>query len=322
MKSLGVFPEAIAVAVLAACVTPAATTVPAPISPAPTSVRVTVPIGARGLVLPPGGGERFTYCARPLTLWITLDSVSAPTTQLVAGIGEIRGDEGLGRHRGRHEVVYIRSGWGYAVFGSDTSRVGPGSVIYVPPGTAHRFISTGEAPLEYFWVIGPLSSAAGFRNAAAVGCPGEPAPSAPPPSLQPPSDSSLPAVLMPPGAGERITYCDIPLVLTAKVDSENVAGTWLRAATGVLRRGSEAGVHQVDEVVLITHGRGRAFIGNDTAAVETGSVTHTPRGMPHGFINESNETLEYFIVYAGTGSREAFRRRAARPGPYCPDRLR
>ena len=288
----------------------------------PVPAAIPIPVGARGLVLPPGGGERFTYCARPLTLWIKLDSLTSPTTQLVAGTGEIRGDEGVARHRGRHEVVYIRNGWGYAVFGSDTTRVGPGSVIYVPPGTAHRFASSGPEPLDYFWVIGPLSSAAGFRTAAAIGCAGaaaEPTPTPIPTPTLTVTDSTRTAVVIPPTAGERITYCDMPLVITAKVDSENVSGTWLRAATGSLRRGSEAGVHRVDEVVLITHGRGKAFVGNDTVAVEPGSLTHAPRGMLHGFINESNETLEYFIVYAESWSRESFRRRAARPGQYCPD---
>jgi mannose-6-phosphate isomerase-like protein (cupin superfamily) len=277
-----------------------------------------VPAGARGVVLGPGGGERLDYCARPLTLWIKLDSATAPTTQLVAGVGEIRGDEGIGRHRGRHEVVYIRSGWGHAVFGADTSLLGPGSVVYVPPGVAHRFVSIGKTPLVYFWVIGPMSSGAGFRTAARIGCPGGPPAGAPTATPDTATSSAPRAIAIPATAGERIAYCDIPLVLTAKVDSESVAGTWLRAATGVLRRGSEEGVHRVDEVVLITHGRGRAFVGRDTMPVEPGSVMHAPRGMTHGFINDATEPLEYFIVYAGSVSREAFRRRAGRPGPYCP----
>lgn len=283
-------------------------------SPAPLSV--SSPPGARGFVLPPAEGERYVYCSRPLTLWIHLDSVSSPTTQMVAGSGVIRGDEGTGRHARRHEVVYIRSGWGYAVFGSDTTQLGPGSVLYVPPGTRHRFVRTGAQPLEYFWVIGPMHSAQGFRDAAQLGCPGQP----PVPSPTTSPADSLPGLVrvLDPGEGERIAYCDIPLVITAKVDSETVAGTWLRAATGVLRTGSEAGVHAVDEVVLITHGSGKAFFGSDTVGVQAGSVVHVPRGMQHGFINEGVGTLEYFIVYAGTGSRAAFRRRAARPGPYCP----
>lgn len=284
--------------------------------PAPSSGATVPPPpdGARGLILAPGAGERLEYCARPLTLTLKIDSLAAPFTQLVAGTGSIRGDEGLARHRTAHEIVFVRSGWGHAVFGADTQPLGPGSVVHVPPGTGHRFVRTGTAPLEYFWVLGPAASASGMRRAAMVGCAGGPATSA--------SSGSLPdsgrAFVVAPGDGERITYCDMPLTITAKVDSENVSGTWLRAAAGSLRRGSEDGVHRVDEVVLITHGRGKAYAGQDTAAVDAGSVVYNPRGMRHGFINESNEPLEYFIVYADSRSRQAFRRRAAVPGPWCP----
>lgn len=287
----------------------------------PPVATIAIPPGARGVVVPPNGGDRLEYCVRPLTLWIKVDSVTAPTTQMVAGVGQIRGDEGIGRHRGRHEIVYIRSGWGLAVFGSDTTPLGPGSTMYVPPGWPHRLVSTSAEPMEYFWVIAPLGSAQGFRDAASIGCPGGPPapPAATAPLVMP--DTGTRPVIIPPTDGERIAYCDIPLVITAKVDETNARGTGLRAAAGVLRRGSEEGVHTVDEVVLITHGRGKAFVGKDTVAVEPGSVTHAPRGMTHGFINEGTETLEYFIVYAGGGSREGFRRRASRPGSYCPDRL-
>jgi mannose-6-phosphate isomerase-like protein (cupin superfamily) len=288
---------------------PQATTAPTP----PASV--TPPTGARGLILPPDGGRRFVYCARPVTLWLKVDSAAAPYAQLIAGIGELRGDEGTGRHRG-HEVIYIRSGWGFATLGNDTARLGPGSTMYVAPGTRHRLVSSGSEPLSYFWVIGPGASSAGFERAASIGCPGGPA--APPPSAAVAADSANAIVVINPGEGERITYCDLPLVITAKIDSERVAGTWFRAATGALRRGQEAAVHQVDEVALFTHGRGRAFVGSDTVAVEAGSFVYTPRGMQHGFINESSETLEYVVVYAGSSARAALKRRAARPGPWCP----
>lgn len=278
------------------------------------------PSGVRGLVIPPDGGERFDYCARPLTLWLKVDSATAPTTRLVAGTAELRGDEGIGRHPDVDEVIYIRDGWGYAVFGADTSHLGPGSVLYVPPGTPHRLVRTGSAPMEYFWVMGPRSSGRAFREAAALGCPGGPA-APPPPAARVIADVRPPLVLAP-GVGERITYCPFPLTITFKVDAESAAGSRLVAAAGALRQGSEAGVHSVDEVVLITHGRGRAFVGADTVAVEPGSIVYTPVGERHGFINESSEPLEYLVVYGpwdSPRSRGGFRRLAAQPGPWCPD---
>lgn len=275
----------------------------------------------RGLVIPPDGGERLVYCTRPLTLWLKVDSVIAPTTQLVAGTGEIHGDEGIGRHRGRDEVIYIQGGWGYAVFGADTTYLGPGSVIYVPPGTPHRLVSSGNAPLKYFWILAPMSSAAAFRHAAASGCAGVPAAPSPP-RAEDSRTMERPPLILPPSAGERITYCRFPLTITSKVDSENAAETRLVAAAGALREGSEVGTHPVDEVVLITHGRGRGFVGKDTVPVEPGSVVYTPRGIRHGFINDSPGTLEYFIVYGpwdSPRSRAGFRALASQPGPWCPD---
>jgi oxalate decarboxylase/phosphoglucose isomerase-like protein (cupin superfamily) len=93
----------------------------------------------------------------------------------------------------------------------------------------------------------------------------------------------------------------------------------LTAAHGALRRGTESATHRGDdEVVIVTHGYGRAFVDPDTVAVQPGSVVYTPRGYRHGFINDSDDTLEYFIVFSEPGPREAFRSCARRAGPYCP----
>ncbi|MGI8843824.1 MAG: cupin domain-containing protein [Gemmatimonadaceae bacterium] len=122
-----------------------------------------------------------------------------------------------------------------------------------------------------------------------------------------------------PGEGERISYCVFPLTITAKIDSDVAPTARLTAAYGALRKGTESATHAGDdEVVFVVHGRGQAFVGSDTVAVEAGSVVFTPRGRRHGFINDGNDVLEYFIVFSEPGPRAAFRRFAARPGPYCP----
>jgi quercetin dioxygenase-like cupin family protein len=122
-----------------------------------------------------------------------------------------------------------------------------------------------------------------------------------------------------PGEGDRISYCLFPLLITAKVDAESAPGGRLTSAVGALRRGAEVGTHRMsDEVVYITRGRGRAFIGTDTTAVEAGSVTFVPAGTVHGFVNDADEPLEYVIVYSSSFSRAGFRALATRPGPYCP----
>lgn len=280
----------------------------------------------RGLVVPPGTGERLTYCQRPLVLTLKVDSSVAPTTRLLAGVGELRGDEGIGRHRTDDEILYVIRGWGHAVFGTDTVPLGPGSMAHVPPGVPHRLVSRGAAPLEYFFVLGPASSTSpeGFRDAARIGCADRATAvaasgtsTAPAPTV--PITDGPRAVWFDPGDGDRISYCPFPLVITTKVDSASASGTRLTAAVGSLRRGAEVGTHaDGDEVVYITSGRGRAFIGADTTAVEAGSVTFVPVGTRHGFVNDGGGTLEYVVVYGRGFSPAGFRRLAARPGPYCP----
>ena len=303
----------------------AAPTSAAPVPRAIVAGRIGEPRAIPGLVLAPGAGERLTYCERPLVLTLKVDSVTAPTTRLVAGMGELRGDEGEARHGLVDEILYVIAGWGYAAFGSDTVPLGPGSVVHVPPGTPHRIVSTGATPMRYHFVVGPSASAAAFRHAAARGCasPQTAASGGAPPSVAPPTPNAEAAArratVLAPGEGPRVNYCLFPLVITTKVDTTSVPVTRLTAAAGSLRRGMEVGTHPAsDEVVLITHGRGRAFIGADTTAVEAGSVTYTPAGTTHGFINDGDDTLEYFIVYLASFGRSAFRALASKPGPYCP----
>ena len=297
---------------------------------APAAGPVTPPAGgaagapaplSRGFVLARGAGERLTYCGRPLVLTLKVDSANAPTSNLLAGVGELRGDEGIGRHRTADEVIYIAAGWGHVVVGADTVRFGPGSVMYVPPDTPHRLVGAGAEPVTYFFAMSPASSAAGFRRAAQLGCPdtaaggSAPAPGA---AAREPMTTGR-ALAIAAGDGERITYCAFPLTITAKIDTDAAPGARLMAATGALRRGVEYATHpEVDEIVFVTHGRGRAFTGGDTVAIAPGSVVFTPRGVPHGLINDGAGTLEYLVLFGRSGSRAGYRRLAARAGPYCP----
>jgi mannose-6-phosphate isomerase-like protein (cupin superfamily) len=136
-----------------------------------------------------------------------------------------------------------------------------------------------------------------------------------------PTDSVRSGHVIAPGRGERLVYCQLPLVLTVKVDSGTAPGTRLRAASGVLSRGSEFGVHRdADEVLYVTRGRGHAVVGADTVPIEPGSVMFVPQSTPHGLVNSSDRPLEYFVVHSPQTSAAGFRRRAAQPGLYCPGR--
>lgn len=314
-------PVAFAVFLLAGCASPGPERSAAPTpDPAPLTGE-----GAGGYVLLAGAGERLDYCGRPLTLWLKVDSATAPATRLVAGIAELRGDEGPGTHRDADEVLYVIRGEGHALVDGDTLPLVPGSVAWVPQGLTHRLVSTGPTPMEYLFVIGPRSSAAGFRRAAAVDCEGGGAAAAPSPAqtTSPPATGTpqpVAARVIPPGGGDRLRYCELPLDFTLKVDSASAAGTRLRAATGALRTGSEYGVHRgSDEVAYIIAGHGWAIVGADTVPVGPGSLAYVPRGTPHGFVNRTEQPLEYIVVHSPETGTAGFRRRASLPGPYCRD---
>ena len=282
---------------------------------------------SKGYVVAQAAGERLVYCVRPLVLNIKVDSKIAPGTRLIAGTAELRGDEGAATHREGDEVVYVVRGAGHAVLGNRRVSLEAGSVAFIPEGTSHRISSSGVAPLEYVWVLGPRSSAESFRQAATLGCGDGPASTnvAPLPQSDPPPPTVAGgdtvghgAVIVPPGEGERLRYCEIPLVLTLKVESGINPGARLRASAGALSRGEERGVHlDADEVLYVVRGHGQAIVGDETIAVQPGSIMFVPQDTPHGLINPNDEPLEYFVVHSPQASAAGFRRRAAVPGPHC-----
>ena len=57
-------------------------------------------------------------------------------------------------HRRHDESIVVLAGQGRMVIASDTTEIGPGSVIVVPRGTVHSAVVTGD-PLEAISVFSP-----------------------------------------------------------------------------------------------------------------------------------------------------------------------
>lgn len=286
-----------------------------------SQARATTPV--RGLILRAAEQQPLEPCADGLALAPLVDSTVAARAQLFAARADVHGRGGLQQHATADAVYYVASGWGEAVAGTHRIRLGPGSVLYVPAGQSYRLASAASTPMRLFFALRLDADAPRRTGGAAFGCAtrrqNRRAPGRTAQTVRAAGAHTSRVVAVAPTEGDRISYCVFPLTITAQIDSDNAPDARLTAATGALRRGMEAASHRTDdEVVFVTHGRGRAFVGGDTAAVEAGSVVFTPRGLRHGFINESDGTLEYFIVFSEPGPRELFRRFAARPGPYCP----
>ena len=58
-------------------------------------------------------------------------------------------------HADSAEVWMFFAGKGTAFVGSEQMEVGPGQVVYTPPGVEHQFVNTGDEPVKLFWTFSP-----------------------------------------------------------------------------------------------------------------------------------------------------------------------
>ena len=58
-------------------------------------------------------------------------------------------------HAGSAEVWMFFAGKGVAIVGDERVEVGPGLVVYTPPGVPHQFINTGHEPVKLFFSFTP-----------------------------------------------------------------------------------------------------------------------------------------------------------------------
>ena len=54
-------------------------------------------------------------------------------------------------HPDAAEVWMFYEGVGRATVGDQEIEIGPGSVVYTPPGMTHQFFNNGDTPVKLFW---------------------------------------------------------------------------------------------------------------------------------------------------------------------------
>ncbi len=64
----------------------------------------------------------------------------------------------LHTHLDAAEIWMFSEGHGRAVVGNQEIVVGPGSVVYTPPGVSHQFFNTGDTPVKLFWMYSPAGA--------------------------------------------------------------------------------------------------------------------------------------------------------------------
>ncbi len=65
------------------------------------------------------------------------------------------GDTSLKHSLAVSEVYYILEGEGLMRIGSETSRVGPGQAIYIPPHAVQCITNTGSTDLKFLCIVDP-----------------------------------------------------------------------------------------------------------------------------------------------------------------------
>lgn len=120
---------------------------------------------AAGRVIQPDEGEILDLCRMPgLSVNIKLDPASAEMP-FSMGTGKLSGSPGKpAAHEQFDEVIFIHSGSGSVTIGTETFSASPGMTVYIPRGTDHGFISHGDTPLEFVWILSPPGYAEYLRQ--------------------------------------------------------------------------------------------------------------------------------------------------------------
>jgi mannose-6-phosphate isomerase-like protein (cupin superfamily) len=142
--------------------------------------------------------------------------------------------------------------------------------------------------------------------------------SPPLPSAGLPAPSAGRGLVLQPGEGTELVFCDTPeLRATLLVDS-TAAGTATLAAGMAELDTSNFGTHAgEDEIVFFLSGSGLVVIAQDTFPARPGTTMYIPRGTRHGFINNGVEPLKFFWVVSPAGLAARFRSAAKRPDEAC-----
>lgn len=77
---------------------------------------------------------------------------------LAEAIVPIGGKTTLHIHGKSEEIYYITEGTGTMILGKDRFDVAAGDTVFIPPGTPHSTINTGDLPLRFLCCCSPAYS--------------------------------------------------------------------------------------------------------------------------------------------------------------------
>jgi mannose-6-phosphate isomerase-like protein (cupin superfamily) len=80
---------------------------------------------------------------------------TGPFSQIVAMSIEPGSEIGEETHDGVDQTLVFVEGSGQAVIEGRAAPIGPGDVVFVPAGTRHNFVNTGDVPLKLWTLYAP-----------------------------------------------------------------------------------------------------------------------------------------------------------------------
>ena len=105
-------------------------------------------VSRTGRVIRPGEDQRLVFCSSPgLSVKVHVDSIAGGSTRMASGTAEVVG-ENFGIHGDVDEIVYFLSDNGRFAVAADTFNVRSGTIMFVPQGVRHGFISDKDQPLQ------------------------------------------------------------------------------------------------------------------------------------------------------------------------------
>lgn len=93
---------------------------------------------------------------------------TGPHMQLVLMSIPPHGDIGMETHEKTDQVLFIVEGVGKTILNGQESPIAGDDVIFVPAGTEHNFVNTGEKDLKLYTLYGPPNHPDGIVEATKV----------------------------------------------------------------------------------------------------------------------------------------------------------
>jgi quercetin dioxygenase-like cupin family protein len=78
--------------------------------------------------------------------------------------------------------------------------------------------------------------------------------------------------------------------------------------------------HQQEETIHVLNGRFRVRIGDELHTLETGGFAYLPSGLPHTFLNLTDEPAEIVVVYTPGGGHRFYEELGPATRTATPDR--